>query len=100
MDTHSFEFSSKRIKNLTESSKHCPENLDFQELDPSQELSSEDNENILAKNKSKTAPHFDLEEAIFLKSKSYSTKMKPFENKTKQASQADSLRCKQRSARS
>ena len=45
-------------------------------MDPSHELYSEANKKVIGKLKLETAPELDLDEAVFLKSKSYSLNMK------------------------
>ena len=76
LDTDSFIFSFKPIKSLTEDSKHFKEDFDFSDLDPSHELYSEANKKVIGKTKLETAPELDLDEAVFLRSKSYSLNIK------------------------
>ena len=76
LDTDSFIFSIKPIKSLIEDLKHFKEDFDFSDLDPSHELYSEDNKKVIGKMKLETAPELDLDEAVFLRSKSYSLNIK------------------------
>ena len=72
LDTDSFIFSFKPIKNSIDDLKHFKEDFDFSDLDPSRELYSEANKKVIGKMKLETAPELDLDEAVFLRSKSYS----------------------------
>ena len=72
LDTDSFIFSIKPIKNLIEDLKYFKEDFDFSDLDPSHELYSTDNKKAIGKLKLETSPELDLDEAVFLRSKSYS----------------------------
>ena len=72
LDTDSFIFSFKPIKILIEDLKHFKEDFDFSDLDPSHELYSKANKKMIGKMKLETAPELDLDEAVFLGSKSYS----------------------------
>ena len=74
--TDSFIFSFKPIKSLIEDLKHFKEDFDFSDLDPSHELYSEANKKVIGKMKLETAPELDLDEAVFLRSKSYSLNIK------------------------
>ena len=76
LDTDSFIFSFKPIKSLIEGLKHFKEDFVFSDLDPSHELYSKVNKNIIGKMKLETLPELDLEEAVFLWSKYYSLNMK------------------------
>ena len=76
LDTDAFIFSFKPIKSLNEDLKHFKEDFDFSDLDPSHELYSEDNKKVVGKMKLETAPELDLDEAVFLRSKSYSLNIK------------------------
>ena len=76
LDFDSFIFSFKPIKSLIEDLKHFKEDFDFSDLDPSHELYSEDNKKVNGKMKLETAPKVDLDEAIFLRSKSCSLNIK------------------------
>ena len=76
LDTVSFIISFKPNKNLIEDLKYFQENFDFSDLDPSHELYSEDNEKVIGKMKLETLPGLDLDEAVFLGSKSYSLSIK------------------------
>ena len=76
LDTDSFIFSFKPIKSLIEYLKHFREDFDFSDLDPSHELYSEANHKVIGKMKLETAPELDLDEAVFLGSKSYSLNIK------------------------
>ena len=69
LDTDSFIFSFKPIKSLIENLKHFKEDFDFSDLDLSHELYSEENK-VIGKMKLETAPELDLDEAVFLRSKS------------------------------
>ena len=69
LDTDSFIFSFEPIKSLIEDLKHFKD-FDFSDLDPSHELYSEDNEKVIGEIKLETAPELDLDEAVFLRSKS------------------------------
>ena len=75
LDTDSFKFSFKSIKNLIEDSKYVKEDFNFSDLDPSHELPSEYNKKDIGKLKLETLPELDLDEAVFLRSKSYSLKI-------------------------
>ena len=75
LDTDSFIFSFLRIKNLIEDLKYFEEDFNFSDLDPSHELYSEDNKKDIGKMKLETLPEIDLDEAVFLSSKSYSLKI-------------------------
>ena len=72
LDTDSFIFSFKPIESLIESLKYFKEAFDFSDQDPSHELFSKDNKKVIGKIKLETAPNLDLDEAVFLRSKSYS----------------------------
>ena len=72
LDTDSIIFSLKPIKSFIEDLKHFKEDFYFNDLDPSHELYSEANKKVIAKMKLETAPELDLDEAVFLRSKSYS----------------------------
>ena len=76
LETDSFIFSFKPIKNLIEDLINFKEAFDFSDLDPSHELYSEANEKAFAKMKLETAPELDLDGAVFLRSKSYSLNIK------------------------
>ena len=76
LDTYSFIFSCKPIKNLFEVLKHFKEDFDFSDLDPSLELYSGANKKVIGKMKLETAPELDLDEAAFFRSKSYSLNIK------------------------
>ena len=76
LDTDSFIFSFQPIKSLIEDLKNFREDFDFSELDPSHELYSKDNKKVIGKKKLETAPELDLDEAVFLRSKSYSLNIK------------------------
>ena len=76
LDTDSFIFSFKPIKSLIEDLKHFKEDFDFSDLDPSYELYSEANKKVIDKMKLETAPELDLDEAVILRSKSYSFNIK------------------------
>ena len=76
LDTDSFIFSFKPIKSLIEDLKHFKEDFDFSELDPSHELYSEANKKVSGEMKFETAPELDLDEAVFLRIKSYSLNIK------------------------
>ena len=71
LDTDSFIFSFKPIKSLIEDLKHFKVDFDFSDLDPSHELYSKDIKKVIGKMKLETSPELDLEEAVFLRSKSY-----------------------------
>ena len=72
LDIDSFIFSFKPIKSLIEDLKHFKEDFDFSDLDPSHELYSKANKKMIGKMKLETASELDLDEAVFLRSKSYS----------------------------
>ena len=76
LDTNSFIISFKPIKSLIEDLKNFKEDFDFSDLDPSHELYSKDNKKVIGKMKFETAPAIDLDEAVFLRSKSYSLNIK------------------------
>ena len=76
LGTDSFIFSFKPIKSLIEDLKHFKEDFDFSDLDTSHELFSKDNKRVIGKMKLETLPELDLDEAVFLRSKSYSLNIK------------------------
>ena len=76
LHTDSLIFSFKPIKSLIEDLKHFKKDFDFSDLDPSHELYSETNKKVIGKMKLETALELDLEEAVFLRSKSYSLNIK------------------------
>ena len=76
LDTDSFLFSFKPIKNLTRDLYYFKEDFVVSDLDPSIELCSKDNKEVIGKMKLETAPELDLDEAVFLRSKSYSLNFK------------------------
>ena len=76
LDTDSFIFSFKPIKSLIEDLKHFKDDFEFSDLDPSHELYSETNKKVIGKMKLETAPELDLDEGVFLRSKSYSLNIK------------------------
>ena len=76
LDTHPFVTSFKSIKSLIEDSNYFKEDFDFSDLDPSHELYSEDNKKVIGKMKLETAPELDLDEGVFLRSKSFSLNFK------------------------
>ena len=76
LDTDSFIFFFKPIKNLIEDLKHFKKDFDSSDLDPSHELYSEAKKKVIGRMKSETAPELDLDEAVILRSKSYSLKIK------------------------
>ena len=76
LDTDSFIFPFKPIENLIKDINYFEEDFDFSDLDPSHELYSENNENVIGKMKLETSPELDLDEAVFLWSKSYSLNIK------------------------
>ena len=84
LDTDSFIFSFKPIKSLIEDLKHFKEDFDFSDLDPSHELYSETNKKVIVKMKLETAPEIDLDEGVFLRSKSYSLNIKQNSSHCKQ----------------
>ena len=63
-------FSFKPIKGLIEIFKHFKEDFDSSDLDTSHELYSEDNKKVIGKMKLEKAPEKDLDETVFLGSKS------------------------------
>ena len=76
LDTDSFIFSFKPIKSFIEDLKHFKEDFDFSDLDPTHELYSKDNKEVIGKMKLETLPELDLDEAVFLRSKSFSLNFK------------------------
>ena len=76
LDTHSFIFSFKPIKSLIEDLKHFKDDFDFSDLEPSHELYSKVNRKVIGKRKLETSPELDLDEAVFLGSKSYCLNLK------------------------
>ena len=76
LDTDSLIFSFKPIRSLIEDLKHFKEDFDFSDLDPSHELYSEANKKVIGKMKLEPAPELDLDEGVFLRSKSYSLDIK------------------------
>ena len=83
LDTDSFIFSFKPIKSLIEDLKHFEDDFDFSDLDPSHELYSKVNKKVIGKMKLETSPELDLDEAVFLRSKSYSHNIKQNNSKCK-----------------
>ena len=75
-DCDSFNFSIKPIKSLIEDLKQFKEYFDFSDLDPTREIYSEGNKKVIGKIKLETAPEIDLDEAVFLRIKSYSLNIK------------------------
>ena len=84
LDTDSFIFSFKPIKSLIKDLKHFKEDFDISDLYPSHELYSETNKKVFGKMKLETAPQLDLDEAVFLRSKSCSLKNKQNSSHCKQ----------------
>ena len=76
LDTDSLIFSFKPIKSLIEDLKHFKEDFDFSDLNPFHELYSQANKKVIGKKKLETAPDLDLDEAVLLRSKSYSLNIK------------------------
>ena len=76
LDTDSFKFSFKPIKSFIEDLIYFREDFDFSGLDPSHELYSGDNKKYIGEKKFETAPELDLEEAVFLWSKTHSLNIK------------------------
>ena len=76
LGTDSFIFSFKPIKSLIEDLKHFKEDFNFSDLATSHELFSKDNKRVIGKMKLETLPELDLDEAVFLRSKSYSLNIK------------------------
>ena len=76
LDTDAFIFSFKPIKSLIEDLKHFKDDFDFSDLDPSHELYSKVNKKVIGKMKLETSPELDLDEAVFLRSKSYCLNIK------------------------
>ena len=76
LDTDSLIFSFTQIKSLIEDLKHFKDDFNFSDLDPSHELYSEANKKVIGKMKLETAPELDLDEAVFLRSKSSSLNIK------------------------
>ena len=83
LDTDSFIFSFKPIKSLVEDLKHFKEDFEFSNLNPLHELYSEAKKKGNGKMKLETAPELDLDEAVFLRSKSYSLNIKQNSSKCK-----------------
>ena len=61
---------------MIEDLKHFEEDFDFSDLDSSHELYSKKNMKVIGKMKLETAPELDLDDAAFLRSKSYSFNIK------------------------
>ena len=61
---------------MIEDLKHFKEDFDFSDLDQSHELYSEANQKVIGKMKLETASELDLDEAVFLRRKSYSISIK------------------------
>ena len=76
LDTDSFIFSFKPIKNLFEGLKDFEEDFDSSDFDPYHELFSEDITKVIGKMILETLPELDLDEAVFLGSKSFSLNIK------------------------
>ena len=76
LDTDSFIFTFKPKKSLIEDSKSLKENFEFSALDPSHELYSQDIKKGIGEMNLETAPGLHLDEAVFLRSKSYSLNIK------------------------
>ena len=74
--TDAFIFSFKPTKSLIEDLKHFKEDFNFSDLYPSHELYSETNKKVIGKMQIETAPELDVDEAVFLRSKSYSLNIK------------------------
>ena len=74
MHTDSFIFSLKPTNGPTEDLKNFKEDFDCSDLDLAHELYSEDNEKVIEEKKHKTAPELFLGGAVFLRSKSNSSK--------------------------
>ena len=72
LDTDSIIFSFKPIESLIKDIKYFKADFVFSDLEPSHELYSEDNNKVIGKMKLETLPDLDLDEAVFLRSKSYS----------------------------
>ena len=76
LDTDLFINSFKPIESLVEDLKYFKEDFDFIDLDPSHELYSKDNEKFIGKMKLEILREIDLDEAVFLRSKSHSPNIK------------------------
>ena len=76
LDTDSFIFSFKPIQSLFEDITYFKGDFDFRDLDPSHELFSKDKKKVSGKMKLETAPELSLDEAVFLRCKSYSLNIK------------------------
>ena len=92
LDTDSFIFSFKPIESLIGDLKHFKEEFDFSDLDPSHDLNSEINKKVIGKMKLETAPELDLDEAVFLRSKSYSLNVKQNSSHCKQKGVQDHIK--------
>ena len=93
LDTDSFIFSFRPIKSLIEDLKYFKEDFDFSDLDTSHELYSKDNKKVIGKMKLETLPELDLDEAVFLRSKSYSLNIKQNSSRCKHKGVQDHIRC-------
>ena len=82
MDTDSVIVPFKSIEGIIEGLKHFKEDF-FSDLDPAQELYSADKQNGIGYWKLETAPDLDLDEAMFLRSKSDTFNIQPTESETK-----------------
>ena len=76
LDTDFFIFPFKSVTSLLENLKYFKDDFDFSDLDPSQELYSKDNKKVIGKMKLETLKELDSNEAVFLRSKSYSLNIK------------------------
>ena len=68
---------------MIEDLKHFKNDFDFSDLDPSHELYSNENKKVIGKMKLETLPELDLDEAVFLRSKSHSINIKENNSKCK-----------------
>ena len=76
LDTDSFIISFKPVTSLIEDLKYFKEEFDFSDLDPYHELYSENIKKVIGKVKLETSPELDLDEAVFLRRKSFSLNIK------------------------
>ena len=76
LDTDAFIYSFKPIKSSIDGLKIFKGYFDFSYLDPSHELYSENNKKVNGKKKLEKVPELDLDEAVILRSKTYSPNIK------------------------
>ena len=83
LDTDSFIFSFKPIKSLIEDIKNFREDFNFIDLDP------ENIKKVIGKMKLQTSPELNLDEAVFLRSKSFCLNIKQNRSRCKHNGEQD-----------